>query len=238
MDRQQRRDLKHDKFVDEIGSLSTRARENQRLLLMITAAAMLIAVLGYGIYFYRANREEKAQQALAKGIETIESPLVATTPDTPPVPSAKFKTEAERSAAAEKQFKDVENSHGSTDAADVASLYLARIASDRGDLGSARTRLQKFISDHPKHLLVSGARYSLYRLRIDNGEAPQVAQELQAEISKSEPGLPPDSLLALLAHAWDVQGNVDKTKAAYRRIVTEFPESPYALEAQRRIGPA
>ena len=40
MDRQQRRDLKHDKFVDEIGSLSTRARENQRLLLTIAAAAV------------------------------------------------------------------------------------------------------------------------------------------------------------------------------------------------------
>ena len=239
MDRQHRRNLKHDKFVDEIGSLSSRARENQRLLLTVAASAVLIAVLAYGIYFYRSNREDKAQQALAQAIETIESPLVTPpTPDAPANPAAKFKTEAERTAAAEKQFKDVETNHGGTDAADVASLYLARIASDRGDLAGARTRLQKFVSDHPKHLLVAGARYSLYRLRIDNGEAPQVAQELQAEIGKSEPNLPPDSLLALLAHAWDVQGNADKTKDAYRRIVTEFPESPYALEAQRHIGPA
>ena len=100
------------------------------------------------------------------------------------MPGAKFKTEAERTAAAEKQFKDVEASYGGTDAADVASLYLARIAADKGDVASARTRLQKFISDHPKHVLVAGARYSLYRLRIDGGEAPQVAQELQAEIAQ------------------------------------------------------
>jgi TolA-binding protein len=65
-----------------------------------------------------------------------------------------------------------------------------------------------------------------------------VAQELQAEIGKSEPNLPPDALLALLAHAWDAQGNAQKTKEAYRRITTEYPESPYALEAQRRMGPA
>ena len=56
MDRQQRRDLKHDKFVDEIGSLSTRARENQRLLFTIAAAAVIIAVLAYGIYFYQIGR--------------------------------------------------------------------------------------------------------------------------------------------------------------------------------------
>jgi TolA-binding protein len=237
MDRQQRRDLKHDKFVDEIGSLSTRARENQRLLLTITAAAVILAVLAYGIYFYRSNREEKAQAALGAAIETVESPLLPA-PGAQPVLAAKFKTAAERTAAAEKQFKQVEASYGGTDAADVASLYLARIAADKGDIASARTRLQKFVSDHPKHLLVAGARYSLYRLRIDSGEAPQVAQELQAEIAKSEPSLPADSLLALLAHAWDVQGNSQKSKETYRRIVTEFPDSPYAIEAQRKAGPA
>jgi TolA-binding protein len=237
MDRQQRRDLKHDKFVDEIGSLSTRARENQRLLLTITAAAVILAVLAYGIYFYRSNREEKAQASLGAAIDTAESPLLPA-PNAPPVPGAKFKTEANRSAAAETQFKQVEASHGGTDAADVASLYLARIAADKGDIASARTRLQKFVNDHPKHLLVAGARYSLYRLRIDSGEAPQVAQELQAEIGKSEPSLPADSLLALLGHAWDVQGNSQKSKETYRRIVTEFPDSPYAIEAQRKAGPA
>jgi len=239
MDRQQRRDLKHDKFVDEIGSLSTRAKENQRLLLTITAAAVVLAVLVYGIYFYRSNREDKGQQALGKAIETIESPLLTTPPaGQPPAPGAKFKTEADRTAAAEKQFKDVEAGYSGTDAASIASLYLARIASERGDVASAKTRLKKYLDDNPKQVLAVGARYSLYRLRIDNGEAPQVAQELQAEISKPEPSLPTDALLALLAHDWDVQGNVDKTKDTYRRIVTEYPDSPYALEAQRRIGPA
>ncbi|HSY48653.1 MAG TPA: tetratricopeptide repeat protein [Thermoanaerobaculia bacterium] len=237
MDRQERRDLKHDKFVDEIGSLSSRAKENQRLLLTITAAAVVLAVLIYGVYFYRSNHEEKAQQALAKAIETIESPLLPA-PGAQPVPNAKFKTEAQRTAAAEKQFKDVEAVYGGSDAAGIASLYLARIDGDKGDVASAKARLQKFISENRKQVLVSGALYSLYRLRIDNGEAPQVGQELQAEISKSEPSLPPDALLTLLAHAWDVQGNADKTKETYRRIVTEFPDSPYALEAQRRMGPA
>lgn len=237
MDRQQRRDLKHDKFVDEIGSLSARARENQRLLFTVAGAAVIIAVLAYGIYFYRSNHEEKAQVALGAAIETMESPLLPA-PGAQPVPGAKFKTEAERTAAAEKQFKDVETSYSGTDAADVASLYEARIAADKGDVASARTRLQKFVNDHPKHVLVAGARYSLYRLRIDGGEAPQVAQELQAELGKSDSSLPADSLLALLAHAWDVQGNSQKSKETNRRIVTEFPDSPYAIDAQRKMGPA
>ena len=237
MDRQHRRDLKHDRFVDELGTLSGKARDNQRFLYLITGAVVALAVIGYGIYFYRSSREQRAQDALAKAIETVESPL-APPPGGQPMPNAKFKTEAERQAAAEKQFKEVEAKFSGSDAADVAGLYLARYNALHGDTASARKRLQHFVDEHPKHLLVGGARYSLYQLRIDGGEAVQVAQELQAQIGKPDSTLPSDTLLVLLAHAYDAQGNAEKSKETYRRIATEFPDSPYAVEAQRRVGPA
>ncbi|HJT16920.1 MAG TPA: tetratricopeptide repeat protein, partial [Thermoanaerobaculia bacterium] len=180
---------------------------------------------------------QKAQQALSDGIATLESPLQAA-PGAPPVPGAKYKTEAERNAAAEKQFKDVKAKFGGTDAADVSDLYLARFDASRGDTATARKLLEQFIHDHPKHVLVGSARFSLYQLRIENGEAPQVANELNAEISKPNPVLPTDTLLLLLAHAYDAQSNGAKAKEAYKRIATEYPDSPYALEAQRRMGSA
>ena len=239
MRREHRRELKHDRFVDEMGSLSSRARENQRFLLTITVAVVAAALIAYGIHYYRSDREETAQQALANAIDTIDSPLLnAPGSQQPQQPGAKFKTEAERNAAAEKQFKDLEAKYSGTDAADVANLYLARLDAGRGDVAGARKLLNSFIDEHPKHVLVGSARFSLYQLRIENGEAAQVASELQTEVNKSDPVLPADSLLVLLAHAYDVQGNSQKSKEAYRRITTEFPDSPYALEAQRRMGPA
>src|SRR3954454_3067845 len=107
MDRQHRRELKHDRFVDEIGTLSGKARDNQRLLYLITGAVVALAVIVYGIYFYRSSREQRAQEALGKAIDTVESPL-APPPGGQPMPNAKYKTEAERQTAAEKQLKDVE----------------------------------------------------------------------------------------------------------------------------------
>ena len=56
MDRQHRRDLKHDRFVDEVGLLTERARANQRGLLFIGAAAVAIALIAYGIYFWEIRR--------------------------------------------------------------------------------------------------------------------------------------------------------------------------------------
>lgn len=235
MDRQHRRELKHDKFVDEIGVLSTRAKENQRILIAIGAAAVLVALAAYGVYFFRSNREHRAQEALAAAISAIDAPLA--TPGQPN-PQAHFKTEAERNAAAEKQFKDLKAKYSGTDAADVADLYLARLAAARNDVASAKKLLQVFIADHPKSVLVGAARYSLYQLRIEGGEAPQVVNELNAELGKKEPALSADTLLVLLAHSYDVEGNEQKSHETYKRIVTEYPDSPFALEAQRRVGAA
>ncbi|HSP34893.1 MAG TPA: tetratricopeptide repeat protein [Thermoanaerobaculia bacterium] len=235
MDRQHRRELKHDKFVDEIGVLSTRAKENQRVLMAIGLAAVVIALAAYGVYFYRSTRERKAQDALAAAMTTVDSPVA--TPGQPN-PQAKYKTDAERNAAAEKQFKDLKSNYGGTDAADVADLYLARLAAARNDVATARKLLATFVNDHPKSLLVGAARYSLYQMRIESGDATQVQKELAAELGKKDPVLPADSLLVLLAHSYEVQGNEAKSRETYKRIVTEFPDSPFAVEAQRRVGAA
>ena len=234
MDRQHRRDLKHDKFVDEVGSYATKVRENQRLLVTVTIAVLVVALGAYGLYYYRSNRERQAQDALGAAIDTIDSQLIQ--PGVPN-PQAKFKTDEERASRSEVMFKDVQKKYSGTDASDVANLFLARIDASRNDVAGAKKLLQDFINEHPKHLLVGAARYSLYSLRIENGEAPQVTVELNQEMAKTDDQvLPPDTLLALLAHAYDAQGNAEQSKDAYRRIIRQFPDSPYALDAQRRVG--
>jgi outer membrane protein assembly factor BamD (BamD/ComL family) len=236
MDRQHRHDLKHDRFVDEVGAQWSKARENRRLLLLTAGGLLVVAAIAYGIFFYRANKEAKAQIFLATAIETFDAPVGDQAQQQHNTSAPKFKTEAERNAAAEKQFKDVQAQYSGTDASDVAGLYLARLAVNRGDVPTARKFFQDFISAHGNNILVNAARFSLYQLRIDNGEAAQVASELDAELAKAQPVLPGDSLLALLAQAYEMQGNQEKSRESYHRIVTEFPDSPYAVEAQRRAG--
>ena len=242
MDRQHRHDLKHDKFVDEIGVLTDRARANQRLLLSIGLAVVGIAILIYGFMWWRGGKEEKAQLALASAIETIESP-VNDNPNQmqvpPPTTPSKFKTADERNTAAEKEFRAVQAQYSGTDAADLANLYLARLAVSKGDTAGARKGLETFIKEQGDHpLLGPAARYSLYQLRIENGEATQVANEIDLEMKKAKPALPGDALLVLQAQAWDVQGNVAKSRESYRRLLNEFPDSQYAVEAARRAGQA
>lgn len=235
MDRQTRRDLKHDKFVDEVGVLSGMVRSNARNLAFAGVGALVLVALVAGYFYYRSNREQSAQSKLGEAIATIDSPLKV---EGQQIPNAQFKTDAEKYAKAEQQFKGVNHDYAGTDAADVADLYLARLAATRGDVAAARPKLQGFIDAHPKDVLASSARYSLYQLRLDNGEAPKVAAELEQQLSGGEQLLPPDSILSLLAKAYRVQGNAQKTKETFRRIVTEYPDSPYAVDAQRQLPPA
>ena len=238
MDRQHRHDLKHDKFVDEIGALSVRAKDNQRLLLLIGAAVVGIAVGVYGFLFYRSNRETNAQELLATAIQTFEAPVGEETAAGQPAAGPRFKTDEERSAAAEKQFKEVDEKYSGTDAADVAGLYLAQLAITRGDMAAGRKQLEEFVGNHEGHILEGAARYSLYQLRIDGGEAAKVIAELNAELVKPNPALPGDSILILLAQAYEAQGDSVKSREAYGRLAKDFPQSPYAVEAQRRAGQA
>jgi TolA-binding protein len=237
MDRQHRHDLKHDKFVDEIGALSSKARDNQKLLMLLGGGLLAVAVIVYGYFFYRGHREEKAQEALATAIETFDAPVGDATPEQKATQvGPRFKTEAEKTAAAEKQFKDLLANYSGTDAADVAGLYMARMAAARGDVKTAKPLLETFVKEQKDHMLASAALFSLYQMRIEDGEAATVAVELNAELAKPEPALPGDSLLLLLAQAYETQGDAAKSLEAYRRIANEFPESPYAVEAQRRVG--
>jgi len=236
MDREHRHELKHDKFVDEIGALSLRARANQRMLYGIAGTILAVAIIVAGIYFYRGKREDSAQQALAVAIETSAATVGETQPQGATGPH--FKTEAERAAASERLFKDVRTKYSGSDAADVAGLYLARTAVSKGDVKTARELLEDFVGEHGDNIVARTTRYSLYQLRIENGEAAQVVTEIDAELAKSDPVLPGDALLHLLAQAYEMQGNAAKSKEAYRRITTEFPESPYVVDAARRAGQA
>ncbi len=238
MDRQTRRDMRHDKFVDEVGSIGTMARQNARVLSTLVAGLLVVAALVAAFFYYRANREQKAQDLLGDAITTMDTPVQAA--PTPDQPAPKFKTDEEKTAKAEQQFKAVVAAYPGTDAADVAELYLARLVASRGDIASARPKLEKFISDHPHELLVGAARYSLYQIRIQAGEAKQVSADLEKLIAANPTNeeLPKDTLLSLLARAYEAQGNELKTREVYRRLVTEYPDSPYTVDAQRRLPQA
>jgi TolA-binding protein len=228
-----RQNMKHDKFLDEVEGAYEAIRLNRRRLIGATLAILVAVAIGGAIYLYQQNQEKAAQLLLADGIATMEKP-VATAQGAPA--DAPFKTEQERSAAAEKIFKQVAETYRGRDAADVASLYLAQMDVSRGKAADARPRLEAFLQAHPTHILAGGAQMSLYEIQLGNGETQKVIDSVNQQLAQDSPRLPKDALLGLLAKSYESSGQEAKAKEAYQRFINEYPDSPYAIDAQRKMA--
>ena len=234
MDRQTRQNIKHDKFVDEVNLVASMAQKNMKKVIIALVALVVVIVGWISIVMFRRGVEADAQSRLAEAIETLDAPLkTGTESDTP---LSVHVTAAERSDAAEGIFREIIAEWSGSKAAGVASLYLGQIEAQRGEYESAQPRFEEFIAAHPKNVLADSARMGLLQLKIASGAVDEVITEIQTEIGKTEKSLPNDMLLGLLAQAYEIKGDETTARQHWQRIVNEFPDSPYGLEAQRKLA--
>jgi TolA-binding protein len=229
-----RKDIKHDRFVEEVEHAYDSMRKNSQRLVMLVVAVIVVLAAIAGFYAWQRKQERAAQQLLAEGIDVMGRQVV-TDPAAPADPKS-FKTEQEKLAKAEPIFKQVTDKYGRSAAADIADLYLAQIAVSRGDVAGAQAKFEKFIREHDDHVLAGTAQMSLYQLRLGAGAAKEVAADVEQKLSQEQTALPKDALLALLAKAYEMVGDEPKAKDAYQRIINEYPDSPYTLDAQRKVA--
>jgi hypothetical protein len=234
-ERLSRKNLKHDKFVDEMNVAYDYLNTNRRNMLLGAAGIVAIVLIVAAISFYRSHKESTAQARLAEAIDVMDAPVG---PPSPGVTAPTYKSEDEKIAKATPLFQGVVNSYGGTAAADMAELYLARVAAAKGDSASARPRLERFIREHPGTLPAGGAQFSLYQMDIVGGNAKEVAMQIEQKLNDEKKLLPTDVMLDLLARAYQASGEASKAREAYRRLATDFPDSPYAMEAQRNAPTA
>ncbi len=143
-----RKDIKRDDFTAAMGRGVEYAGSHVRNIAYAIGGILLLVALGIAIHFYRANRLEEANHALAGAMKVYQAPVTATgaKPADPDEPS--FATDAARRTRAKELLKKVHDDYGSTDAGAVASLYLAQIAADEGRLDEARKLWSDYADDH------------------------------------------------------------------------------------------
>jgi predicted negative regulator of RcsB-dependent stress response len=231
-----RKEIKRDDFAAVVGRSVEYAEGHVRTIVYAVAGVVLLALLGLGAYYWRGHRQLEASQALTKALKVHDAPIAATgaKPNDPDEPS--FATEAARRQRARQVLEKVRDDYGSTDAADVAGVYLARIAADEGRLDEARKLWQDFIDDHGDSILASEARLNLIGLDRKQGKGEQVVQELRAMLEKGDAPLPQDIILNELGKTLEQVHRPQEAVQFYQRILDEFPQSPFRMEAQQKIS--
>ena len=126
-----RKDIKRDEFTAAVGRSVEYAGSHVRTIVLAIGRPSCSWRSGSGSLLSK-SRNVKANDALAGAMKVYQAPVTATgaKPTDPDEPS--FATDAARRARAKELFSKVHDDYGSTDAGDVAGLYLGPDRRRRG----------------------------------------------------------------------------------------------------------
>lgn len=230
-----RKQIKKDQFVSFVDRGIHWLSQNWRQAAIGLGSVLAVALVWWGATALLASRQDSAAQAVATALEAYEAPVGPSAPADAPI---KFATDTERLAAAEKGFQAVKSRYWLTPQARMAELFLARIAADRGDQAQAIKLLEGITSRRTDDPVVRLAMLDLVRLRVAKGEGVQLVAALEGMASGKDPRLPRDAALFQLARVWEREGKAEEASRLYRKLVEDFPDSPYRSEAQQRLASA
>lgn len=221
-----RKQLKQDDEFVSAGELIFRwIADNLRPLLAGFAALCLLALGWWGATALLGARANDASLLLSHAVSTFEGG-----------DDMGFGVPGGDLDVAEAAFQEVVESYGRTDQADMARLYLARIALQRGQVDEARSALVALAERHPDNLIGRLATLDLIDLRLASGQGAEVAAELEAMVVGKEPALPRDTALYKLGELFVSENEPERARPYLERLIEEFPESPYLTNARQKLS--
>ena len=198
MDRAHRLELKHDKFVEQVGHTVEYASEHRKQLIRYGAIGLAVVVVALGVYLYMQSQASARQDALRVAIRTQEAQIGQ--PGTEFLIG--FKTQQEKDAAVQKTWQDLASKYPGTAEGLVAEYYLGINAADKGNLAEAEKHL-KLVADSGKSDYASQAKLTLSDIYAAGGRQAEAEKLLRSLIddptimvSKEEATLKLGQLLA------------------------------------------
>lgn len=181
MDKLTKKDLKTDRFTEEVThSVEYVAAHRQQAVRIGAAVAVALVVIGGGYWFYR-SRTAARQADLAKAFD-VRQGQIADSP-IPGDPRPTFKTQAEKDAALKKAFAEVAAKHTGSNEGSVAAYQLGVVAADGGNLDEAEKQF-RLAAASGDSTFASVAKHSLAQVLASRGKAAD-AEKLLRELIAS-----------------------------------------------------
>jgi hypothetical protein len=228
---------------NEVASTVARAKEAYELhKTPITAAAVGIVALIVVIAAVVAWRSQASGQAESMLADAVTAERAQVAPPTPPgaaapapAPAGSYPTAKARDEAALAKFMAVATEYPSSDAGIAARYHAASVLASMGRNTEAAQRYQEVLDRAGNSVYGQMAKLGKAEADVAAGQfdrAITVFKEMSA--SKDSP-LPIDGILMQLARACDAAGKPADARQAFKRIVDEFPQSPYSVEAKKAM---
>jgi TolA-binding protein len=236
----ERHKLKENEFARTVAHarevLATRQRDIAAGILLVVVA---LAGVG-GFVWWRGARDARANDSLAAGLAIYEAPVVplaAPAPGSPaPVPQpGTYTTEEAKLQAALPKFQETAEQYPNADAGIAARYHAAAILAQLGKYAEAEQRYNEVVQRAGNRIYARTARLGMADTQVAQGKYDS-AIAIYTELSRDATSqIPVDSVLMQLGRACARAGRKDEARAAFARIVKEFPESLYLSDARREM---
>ena len=238
MKRTERHHLKENEFAEWLLGAKHWYEANSKTVGYIGIAAALALAAVMGTMAYRQMNQGKASSALAAALAVAEAPVLPPAPPEagkPPVQRpGTYPTDRARLDAALPKLLAVAEAYPDSDAGLMARYRAAAalVAVGRTQEGAAR---YKEVVDKGKGAYQVMARLGIAEAHLMAGQFDQaIASFKEVEALKSD-DVPVDGVLMQLARAYQLAGKTEDAKKVFKRVVDEFPQSPYAAAARREV---
>ncbi len=237
MKAQERRHLKENEFAATTLQVVETLRTNRDRFVMWTVAAVAVLAIGGGYWYWHKHTNDEASSLLGIGMSIAQAPVVPppTLPNATQTPGT-FPTDQARQEAALQAFQQVATQYPSTNAGLTARYQMGVALMALGRMPEAEQAFSAVAEKAGSTLYGSVARLGraeALRYEAKYDDAIKVLTDLAAE---RDGALPVDGVLMQLAQTCLKAGKTQEARAAFKRVVDEFPDSGYVAEARQQLA--
>jgi TolA-binding protein len=232
---QERHQLKQNDFAHTAARVLATVSENRQRALATMIAVVAVAAIVGGYFWWTKRAADRAGAMLGEAMSIANAPIAPppTVPGATQTPGT-YPTESAREEAAIQALQRVASEYGSTDAGLAARFQLAATFLRAGRAADAEKTFRE-VADAGSDLYGASARMGVAESMVAQSKLDEAIQVL-TELSGDRNGpLPIDGVLMQLARTCARAGKTQDARAAYKRIVDEFPESTYVTEARQQL---
>jgi TolA-binding protein len=198
-------------------------------------AVLLLVIVG-GYVYWRRQQADSAGALLGAAMAIAQAPIApaSSLPGTAPATSS-FPTEEARREATISAYNEVIAAYPGTDAALAARYHLASELLGAGRLDEAEQNFRQLVGEAGSSIYGPLGRLGLAQTQSAAGRSDEAIATLTEVAANRDGSLPVDGVLMELARTNLKAGKREDARAAFRRVVDEFPDSPYATEARQQL---
>jgi hypothetical protein len=233
--RELKKQIKQDELVSGFEHALVWIQANRDLVRNLAIALVVLVGGAWGVHAWQESRSREAEAAFGEALAILRTPVASELPPGTPPSGAVYATEAEKLKKATAAFDGIERRFGSHPVALRARYYAAVCRAQSGDFAEAQRMLTEIAARKDGERLEPAlARLGLADLLRRTGQTEKAVDAYRQLAEDQSFPLPRDHALMSLARTLEEARKPTEARAAYKRLLVEFPASVYATEARRR----